>query len=331
MRDYADFVFSRLPEKYQEFIKREGTYAGYEGSIEKFVFWIFAAFFAVILLEVAALAVIWPASWISMLLLSFIALAAISAPYIVFSSAADSRKKEINDMLPDFLLLAAANIKSGLTIDRAILFSARPEFGDLSREFKKVAFDIYSGEPIDSAFSKITKRINSEVLERTISLLVEGIKSGGAVAKLLEETAMDIRNTETLQKEIRASVMMYVMFIFMAAVLGAPVLFAISTFLIQGTMSMWSGMDMTISPEMQGASMIKISPPSIDTTIFSYFAVSAIIITTTFSGILISLIQTGNARGGMKYSPLFTSVALVIYFAAKEGLYRVFGGMLGVG
>lgn len=329
MKDYSEFMFSRLPQKYQEAIIREGTYAGYEGNIEKFVSWIFAAFLVQIALESMALAIIGAPLWVSFLLVSFLAGVGVSAPYIVFSLPADTRKKDINDLLPDFLLLTAANIKSGLTIDRAILFSARPEFGDLAREFKKVAFDIYSGEPIDSAFSKITRRINSDVLERTINLLVEGIKSGGAVAKLLEETALDIRNTETLQKEIRASVMMYVMFIFMAAVLGAPMLFAISTFLISGTMSMWAGMDSPISPEMQSSSIIKISAPSIDSTTFGYFAIAAIVITTTFSGILISLIQSGNARQGIKYSPIFMTIALVIYFAAKEALMAVFGGMLG--
>ncbi len=331
MKNYENFVFSRLPEKYQEFIIRESVYAGYRANVEKFVFWLLAAYAFIIAATLAAMLVISPPLWISALMMFFLITTAVSAPYLVFSSSADSRKKEIDDVLPDFLLLVAANIRSGLTIDRAILFSARPEFGSLSVEFKKVAFEIYGGASLETAFSKLTKRIKSGILERTISLIVEGIKSGGAVAKLLEEIAIDIRNTETLQKEIRASVMMYVMFIFMAAVIGAPALFAISTFLIQGTMAMWGDMDMSTGPEMEGTGAISIAAPSLDGTVFGYFAIAVIIITTTFSGILISLIQSGNARQGLKYCPIFTSIALLVYFAAKEVLFRVFGSMLGLG
>ena len=330
MKNYENFVFSRLPEKYQEYIIQESVYAGYRENVEKFVFWLLSAYAIILLSTLTAMIIIGPPPWIAAMLVFFLLATAVSAPYLVFSSSADSRKKEIDGVLPDFLMLVASNIKSGLTIDRAILFSARPEFGSLSTEFKKVAFEIYGGASLESAFIKLTKRIKSGVLERTISLVVEGIKSGGAVAKLLEEIAIDIRNTETLQKEIRASVMMYVMFIFMAAVLGAPALFAISTFLIQGTTAMWGGMDMSTGPEVQSAGMISISAPSIDSTIFGYFALAVIIVTTTFSGILISLIQTGTARQGLKYAPIFTSVALIVYFAAKEILFRVFGNMLGL-
>lgn len=329
MNDFAEFVFSKLPLKYQEYLRRESSYAGFEKSLELFVFWIFAVFWFLIVFEAVAMIIMGPPIWLALAPIALLFLIGFSAPYLIFSISADSRKKDMDEVLPDFLLLVAANIKSGLTIDRAILFSARPEFGELSREFKKVAFEIYGGESLEYSFSKIVKRIKSGALERTVSLLVEGVKSGGDVAKLLEETAIDIRNTEILQKEIRASVMMYVMFIFMAAVLGAPALFAISTFLIRGTMSMWSGMDTSSMSGME-TGMIKISPPSIDITVFGYFATAAIIITTTFSGILISLIQTGTIRQGIKYSPLFTSVALVIYFVAKELLFRIFGGMLGV-
>jgi len=139
-----------------------------------------------------------------------------------------------------------------MTIDRAILFSARPEFGTISDHFKKAAFKIYSGDEVEASLLSMTRRIKSGIFGRTIDLLVEGIKGGGSVAKLLEETAADIRNSEAVQREIKSTVTMYVMFLIIAGVIGAPVLYAISTFMVTSISNMW-GAQGTGSDEMSNA------------------------------------------------------------------------------
>ena len=44
----------------------------------------------------------------------------------------------IEKILPDVLSMVASNIKSGMTIDRALLLSIRDEFGTFKRELLKV-------------------------------------------------------------------------------------------------------------------------------------------------------------------------------------------------
>lgn len=329
--DYETIVYNMLPRKYKEMIEDEARYAGYESSKESFVFKMFLVFyiiafgnFAVLLLVINA--PIWLAAIPPLIVCTIGAI----SPYMIYSVVAEARRKSIELLLPDLLLLTASNIKSGLTIDKALLFSARPEFGDLGVEFKKVAFQIYGGQTVEDSFLSLTKKVKSITLERTVGLLVEGLRSGGAVAKLLEETAADIRNTEMLQKEIRSSVMMYIMFIFMAAVLGAPFLFAISSFLVSATTGMWKDVG-NVDTEFSSASMIKMNKPDIDINAFNYFSVGTLIVTTFFAGILVSLIQTGNIKGGFKYVPIFMIVALVLYFVAKQALFSIFGSMLGIG
>ena len=51
--------------------------------------------------------------------------------YIVLSLIADSRARFIEKMLPDNLQLIAANVRAGMTVDKAIWLSARPELGIL--------------------------------------------------------------------------------------------------------------------------------------------------------------------------------------------------------
>ncbi len=328
--NYENLVYNMLPKKYREIIENEARYAGQESFKESFVFKIFVVFYVMAFLDFFILiGFVRAPLWISLIPPVIILFAGLCGPYIVYTLVAESRRKNMEQLLPDLLLLTASNIKSGLTIDRALLFSARPEFGELGQEFRKVAFQIYGGQPLEESFQSLTKKVKSVILERTVCLLVEGLRSGGAVAKLLEETAADIKNTEMLQKEIRSSVMMYIMFIFMAAVLGAPFLFAISSFLVSATTGMWDDMG-EIDEDFASEGMITINKPDIDLDAFNYFSIAALIITTFFAGILISLIQTGNLKGGFKYVPLFMGVALALYFAAKMMLFTVFGDALGL-
>jgi len=181
------------------------------------------------------------------------------------------------------------------------------------------------------AFSNFTKKVKSSVLNRTVSLLLEGLRSGGNVAQLLEESAEDIRNTEILQREIRSNVMSYMIFIFIAAVIAAPFLFGVSSFLVLTTIQLWGGNDFSINDQqLQGGGFISLSPPQIDIDAFNMFVIAAILMTTVFASILISLIQTGKAGQSLKYMPAFMILGLVIYFIAKSLLLASFGSIVGL-
>ena len=331
-------MYYAIPSFYRGKIEEEARYAGFKripaeevALIMSFLMFLSIITSLYIWLIVGARWYFWISTF---LLLSSIA---VFSPYIVFVMSAESRRKRLEVFLPDLLVLTSANIKSGLTIDKALLFAARPEFGELSDIVRRTSFEIYGGKEVGEALQDLSKEIKSEVFKKTVSLLVEGLKSGGAVAKLLEETANDIKNTEILQKEIKSSVVMYIMFIFIAAVLGAPSLFGISVFLVKSTTSMWHG-DMGMNQLSVNSnanvqlpmSFMSVSKPNIDISGFELFAIISIIITNLFAGIIISLIQTGRFRNSLKYSPLFISISLFVYYIVKEALFKLFGSLLGM-
>ncbi len=318
-RDYGKIIYGNLPEKYRTKLEKEAIYAGLEGDVYKYFTDIMKSSLIImlIILTITYISLRLSMPIMLVLFLSVIATAFVM-PYIVFTVSAEKRTKNIEKVLPDLLTLAASNIKSGLTIDKALLFAARDEFGTLSIEIKKTAFKIYGGITIDEAFRNMTERINSGHLKRTVNLLLEGIRSGGNTATLLEESATDIETSKVLQKEINASVQMYIIFIILAGVIAAPVMFAISNYLIESTTGMWDDVDMDSDADI-GAGIMKITPSSssIDSKFFTFFAAAAITITTVFGGMLISLIKFGNLKHSGKYSPIFTVFALSLFFIAK--------------
>src|SRR3990167_8745149 len=100
-----------------------------------------------------------------------------------------ARIKKIEDVFPDFLQLMASNLRAGMTIDRAMLLSARPEFAPLDSEILNVGKDITTGKSVESALLGMSKRIKSEKIDKTIFLIISGIRAGGNLAILLEQTA----------------------------------------------------------------------------------------------------------------------------------------------
>ncbi|MBI2079738.1 hypothetical protein HYT84_03165 [Candidatus Micrarchaeota archaeon] len=79
---------------------------------------------------------------------------------------AEARKKAVEAVLPDFLLLVSANIKAGMALDQAIWYSAKPEFGLLSKEVKIVIKKAFSGEPLHSALDELAERKIKELLDK---------------------------------------------------------------------------------------------------------------------------------------------------------------------
>ncbi|MBI5051199.1 type II secretion system F family protein, partial [Candidatus Micrarchaeota archaeon] len=157
--------------------------------------------------------------------------------FLLISSAlvimAEARKKAVEVVLPDFLLLVSANIKAGMALDQSLWYSAKPEFGLLSTEVKIVIKKAFSGESLDSALNELAERFDSKIFSRTVSLIKQASATGGEVAQVLERTSQDARNSSIMRKEIASSLIVYEIFVIFAAVVGTPFLFSVASKLIQ--------------------------------------------------------------------------------------------------
>ncbi|MCD6477546.1 MAG: type II secretion system F family protein [Candidatus Aenigmarchaeota archaeon] len=250
--------------------------------------------------------------------------------YVILSLVVDSRARQIEEVLPDALQLMSANIRAGMTLDRALWLAARPEFGPLEEEIKRFGKNVFGGKSMIDSLKEMGTRVRSDILDRTIKLIQEGIESGGEMAHLLEETAADIRNIKAMKQEIKSNVMMYSMFIIFASVIGAPVLFAVSVYFIEVISGLWSAQTSQIgkTPYYQ-TGMIKMKGPQVSSGDMLLFSVSSIILTTVFGALIIGLIQSGKEKRGLKYIPFLTGGALLIFFGVRFVISSMFSSFLG--
>jgi pilus assembly protein TadC len=267
--------------------------------------------------------------------------------YLVLVLNADARASRIEAVLPDALQLISSNIRAGMTLENAIWSSARPEFGPLQDEIKRVSADTFGGIPLGTTLTSMGGRVPSNVLPRAVKLIAEGIKLGAEMSKLLEEVARDIRSTQMLRKEISTSTLTYAIFIVFAGVLVAPMLFSVSTFYSQinqsflakttQTSNSGNNAQMEAAEQSSGlgglAQLGSASSSSGSTTggvnpqDIYWFSIAAITITTFFASLILGEIQSGKATAGLKFVPVFVPLALGIFLVALAILQTLIGGL----
>jgi len=186
--------------------------------------------------------------------------------------------------------------------------------------------------------------VNSEVLGRSVRLIVEGIRLGGEMAKLLKAVSDDIRANQALRREIATSTMMYTIFIVFAAVLAAPLLFAVSVYYSEMNESLLtkrsqqSGGAMSGAVQKAGMGGLPISglvapgqgtnAPSITSRDVNDFALSCIFVTTFSAALILGLIRYGKAMRGIKYAPFFVAGGIGIFVFVHSVLLSLFKTIL---
>ncbi len=260
--------------------------------------------------------------------------------YLWLSMAADARGKFVETVLPDALQLIASNIKSGITTERALLVSARPEFGPLEIELRRASKKVLSGMPLEMALREIPGRIRSRNLERTIGLLVRGVQSGGQLVELLTQLSDDLRDQMAIDEEVKANISIYIMLIFFAAVFGAPLLFGVSSFIVQILEK-----QMVSMPELgtTGATVGGFGGTSgakalvegfsgggdfISSDFAYFFSAVALFVTSVFAALTMGIINTGKEKGGVKFIPVILVIAFAVFYAVRWMLTTMFSAML---
>lgn len=242
--------------------------------------------------------------------------------YAFLTIKADARARFFEETLPDALDLTASNLRAGMTPERALLLASRPEFGPLQDEIERVGKDIALGKSLPEALARISRRVMSESVENVISLISSGVKSGGGLAELLAEASKSMKTNEMIEKRVRSVVSVYVIFVFTAIAIGAPFLFATSTFLIEALGSIMEGIEIPASagiPVIISASGI--SPEAIIPLVIILMAVTCIM-----ASLVVGEISKGKARYGFRYMPALAAASIAMFYIFRWAIAMLIGG-----
>ncbi|MBI2452016.1 type II secretion system F family protein [Candidatus Pacearchaeota archaeon] len=231
--------------------------------------------------------------------------------------------RRMEEVFPDLIELMASNLRAGMTTDRALLLSSRKEFAPLDKEILQVGKDIVTGKEMTRALEEMAIRINSEKIKKTVLLINSGIRAGGNLSVLLEETAINMREKEFVEKRAASNVLMYVIFIFFAVSVGAPILFGLSSVLVEILTNVLANVEL---PSGQGNVNVPftLTKVGISVNFIVYFSALFIIITDVLASLVLGLVRSGNEKDGLKYTLILILISISVFFATRGILLNYF-------
>ncbi len=263
----------------------------------------------------------------------FVALAMLAIAVIIFVvvySYLDlkifSRTKKIEDVLDGYLALVSENVKGGIGLDRALWEAVKPEFGVLAKEIQIVSKRVATGQPFEQALTEFSHKYESPMTKRSLNLIIEGLGSGAELASIIDKIVDNIRETKLLKAEIVAANTTYVIFIAMIVIFIAPLLFALSHELLIILLRF----SQKLGPSLSRASVnlaFNFEQLAVQPEDFVKFSKITLGVIALFSSMIVSLINRGNIKSGVKYIPVFVVSSHLVYLLLLKVLTAMFGSM----
>jgi flagellar protein FlaJ len=225
------------------------------------------------------------------------------------------RVRKIDERFPDFVRDLAESRRAGMTFTKAIMYSSRGNYGVLTPEIQKIARQISWGSSVDNALNAFAKRVNTKLIRRTISLIIEASRSGGSVADVLEAASRDAREIKLIESERRAGMMSYVAVIYV----GMGVFLLIIIVLCKSLLPSMLGESAQQAASAYGAAGIGggggITQKAI-TEVFFY----ASILQSFGMGIVTGVFEEGNVVSGVKHTFVMMLISFLIFKLLITGI-----------
>ncbi len=314
-----------VPEKIRNSFAQLLIYADIKKDPNKYLSFLFLTGLLYAVLASLLIQLIFKINFVLPLIIAFILIE--FAFYYIILLKADKKTQIIEEHLSDALQLMSSNLRAGLTVDRALLLSTRPEFGVLTKEINLVGKQIIMGKSITDSLSEMVKRVKGKTFSKTMQLIISGIRSGGELAVLLDKTAQDLVQKKLVTKKIKTSINLYVIFIFVAIGVGGPLLFGLSSYLI-GVLT--EILTKVAIPKTPGVNLpFKISTvPTLDQAFVMQYSVAFLVTSVVLGSLVLGLINKGKEKEGVKYILPLMVIALTLFFIVRILVKNLLGASL---
>ncbi len=284
-----------VPKKVVRSLDRKLTDADMAFSgVEWFTIWVFVGAFLFV---------------ITTLLFSiFIGLATIIASIALMSMLpnmkADKRRGAIEVMLPDALHHMAVAVRTGLVLESVIQEISEAEYGPLSLEFARVTVEIRRGRPLKDALMAFAYRTNSMNIQRSMTMILEGMESGGPIADILDEISDDMRAVREIQRERKSLTSQQTSFLAMASLIAGP--------FVMGTVAALPEIMVKVAGKGQFSPEILAEMEGVVGALTFYVFAQAFA-----GGIMMGVVMYGDMKKGLKFAIPMGMIAYVLFLVVK--------------
>ena len=126
------------------------------------------------------------------------------APRFIFGWLRRRRVDQIEQQLPDALLMISGAAKAGLSLVSAVRQVGAELSPPLSQEFQLMQHEQRLGISLNDALENLTHRVPVQSVNLMVSAMRIASETGGGLAETLERTATTLRNQHAMELKIRA-------------------------------------------------------------------------------------------------------------------------------
>ncbi|MBX5321468.1 MAG: type II secretion system F family protein [Candidatus Bathyarchaeota archaeon] len=142
-----------------------------------------------------------------------------TAPAAVVHQKVSSKKASMEQGINSFLRDLTEVRKTGLSPEKCIESLANRDYGEFSKELRKISSEISWGVPVRKVIMDFVRRVKSWMAQLVMFLLVETIDVGGGTIAMIESLARFNNLTQEVEKEKKMAVRPYIMMPYFAAIL----------------------------------------------------------------------------------------------------------------
>lgn len=208
--------------------KREGGYEHYlEASNIKVapVIWISLAIILAVAVGISLLYALPDKPTIPIMTFIVVPVLIIGMPMVI----KERRDTKIEVAVADVFEELATSLRAGATVEQALMDITKIQKGPLIDELKIALNDMEGGFSFEEGLENIIERADVLLLKRILKIVIDGRKAGGELADILDAVAGDAREMSRLQRERASKTLMYVIFLFAAGAVVAPLIFGFVT------------------------------------------------------------------------------------------------------
>lgn len=229
-----------------------------------------------------------------------------AVPFVLTSIQQTKESTEKEELFLEFTRNLVESVRTGTPISKSIINMKKKPFGVLSKYIEKLGNQIAMGIPLKEALEIFAKDVNNETVTRTITLIGQAEKSGGAIGEILESVAKAVNMADKLKKERKAAIstlvvqgyIIFFVFLIIVMVMQFYIIPMISGIATVGTLSS-SGITTTGGGDTTALDASQA---------FLYL----LIIQGLFSGLTIGKLSEGSLKPGIKHSFALVALAFLI-------------------
>ena len=224
---------------------------------------------------------------------------AIIGPYGFMASAKFRRIARIEGRLPDFLRDVAEAGRFGMTLPDAIIVASKGRYDLLTGEIKKMASQLEWGVPVATALTLFKDRVNTPLVNRTVSIIIKANEAGGNVADVLSMVARDTRDVQITTQERQITMLTYLTVIYISFYVFLVTIYIMAAVFLPQMITAGSSIANS-GTSAGGASAISLNFSAIPELFLAFMV--AVIVHAVGDGIMSGVIINGRLSEGFQHA-----------------------------